>query len=314
MPRPARLLASAALAGAMVLTIAVPGRAQSAVRTPLSPAGRVSPYGQGGIVGVVQDDQGRPISGAVVTVLGATTTFTVTESDGRFEFGPWRRDRMSSARIWPATPLRVAAGAGSANGSATASDIHLKKAGTPILAAGIGVVEASQVGTPVIAAKGPGRTAVRGTGRRPWRNRLALRHARRGVLKDVTIPEGCSSTPTTAGRREVSSPAMSSAAPSGRPARMATNFFADTPISGQVNLLAAGTFDTPQQLFSAGSAPATSPTSARRARWGNRADWTVSGALTQADISSWIVAGAYTIRTPARHGYDVGHQLQHPAL
>ena len=30
------------------------------------------------------------------------------------------------------------------------------------------------------------------------------------------------------------------------------------------------------------------------------------GALTQADISSWIVAGAYTTRVPARHRYDLG--------
>ena len=30
------------------------------------------------------------------------------------------------------------------------------------------------------------------------------------------------------------------------------------------------------------------------------------GALTQADISSWIVAGAYTTRAPGRHRYDLG--------
>jgi hypothetical protein len=39
---------------------------------------------------------------------------------------------------------------------------------------------------------------------------------------------------------------------------------------------------------------------------GQHADWTVRGALTQGDISSWIVAGAYATRAPARHRYDVG--------
>ena len=39
---------------------------------------------------------------------------------------------------------------------------------------------------------------------------------------------------------------------------------------------------------------------------GGAADWTVRGALTQGDISSWIVAGSYTTRAPARHRYDIG--------
>ena len=31
-----------------------------------------------------------------------------------------------------------------------------------------------------------------------------------------------------------------------------------------------------------------------------------SGALSQADISSWVVAGIYSTRGPARHHYDIG--------
>ena len=30
------------------------------------------------------------------------------------------------------------------------------------------------------------------------------------------------------------------------------------------------------------------------------------GALTQGDIASWIVAGEYATRAPARHRYDLG--------
>src|SRR5207247_734738 len=37
-----------------------------------------------------------------------------------------------------------------------------------------------------------------------------------------------------------------------------------------------------------------------------RGDWTVRGAINQADISSWILAGSYATRGPARHSYDVG--------
>ena len=39
---------------------------------------------------------------------------------------------------------------------------------------------------------------------------------------------------------------------------------------------------------------------------GEQADWSVRGALTQGDISSWFMAGAYTTRAPARHRYDLG--------
>ena len=50
---------------------------------------------------------------------------------------------------------------------------------------------------------------------------------------------------------------------------------------------------------------------------GTQADWTVRGALTQADISSWIVAGSFRSRLAAggaRHRYDIGAFVQHAAL
>ena len=47
----------------------------------------------------------------------------------------------------------------------------------------------------------------------------------------------------------------------GAPARLATNFFADTPFSGQVNLLTTGSFDSPQQLFSADNFAHSTPIS-----------------------------------------------------
>ena len=62
----------------------------------------------------------------------------------------------------------------------------------------------------------------------------------------------CSRDDRTAGRRHVR-PVDFLGRAVGSPARVATNFFADTPFSGQVNLLTTGSFDTPQQLFSADS-------------------------------------------------------------
>src|SRR5262249_6986720 len=92
----------------------------------------------------------------------------------------------------------------------------------------------------------------------------------------------------------------------GSTARLASNFFTDTMFSGQVNLLTTGSLDLPQQLFSLDAVSRGVAYLAVSAPAGASADWTVRGALTQSDISSWIIAGSYTTRMPARHRYDIG--------
>ena len=131
-----------------------------------------------------------------------------------------------------------------------------------------------------------------------WR----LRHARRGVLKDVTLPDTLLAGDGTDAFWPVD--AFSRAA--GSPARFATNFFADTPFSGQVNFLTTGSFETPKELFSSDSLAHGIAYVHLGAPVGSNADWMVRGGLTQADLSSWILAGSYATRAPARHKYDVG--------
>ncbi len=41
---------------------------------------------QGDLHGLVRDDAGQPLPGAVVSALGATTAFAVTDREGRFAF------------------------------------------------------------------------------------------------------------------------------------------------------------------------------------------------------------------------------------
>ncbi|MQA29147.1 MAG: hypothetical protein GEU82_04805 [Luteitalea sp.] len=306
MARPASLLASAAIAGSMILAMPTPGRAQSAVRSSAPPGGRLSPFAQGSIVGIVQDDNGSPVGGVVVTALGATTTFAVTTNDGRFEFGPLApgpylvRAHLSGYAAPRTQTIQVRA-----SGSATRASVQLRRAGTPVLAAGIGVSDALQdAPAPAAEIEQPTPPSDDDDHRElAWR----LRHARRGVLKDVSIPDSILVEADDSGGVDGGFlPADFFGRAVGSPARAATNFFADTAFSGQVNLLTTGSFDTPQQLFSADSVPRHVAFVRLGAPVGDRADWTVSGALTQADISSWIVAGAYTTRTPGRHGYDIG--------
>ena len=136
-------------------------------------------------------------------------------------------------------------------------------------------------------------------GETAWR----LRHARRGILKDAVLPDdifGDGDAPPANGIRHKHL----------RPGHrllhaVSANFFTGTPFSGQVNLLTTSSFETPQQLFSTDSF-ARSIAYVSVGAPVDHADWTVRGAMTQGDIASWIVAGEYVTRVPARHRFDLG--------
>jgi hypothetical protein len=257
----------------------------------------------------VQDDKGLPVAGVVVSALGATTTAGVTGTDGRFEIGPLPSGPyIVRAHLAGFTAPRSQTIQVRASGIASPATFRLKPAGTAVLEAGIGRLEAPpEVVIPPAAApevSAPPAEGGRGTSNETvWR----LRHARRGVLKDVSLPEGLVVADDPDGHAPGGFlPVDMLGRAVGTPARVASNFFTDTAFSGQVNLLTTGTFDSPQQLFSSDSLSRNIAFVRLGAPVGDRADWTVSGALTQADISSWVVAGAYATRTPDRHGYEVG--------
>jgi hypothetical protein len=322
MARPASYLASAAVAGLVVLALPMPGHAQSVVRAPAPPTGRVSPFAQGSILGVVQDDKGLPLGGVVVSALGATTSIAVTNGDGQFEFGPLAPGPyIVRAHLPGFTAPRAQSIQVRASGVATPATLRLRRAGTPVLEAGIGSLDAATLASfAPTATTGQATDSPSPTPDQPtitagddqdedsqletvWR----LRHARRGILKEVSLPDGLLIDDDATGRLGGEFPPVDFLGRAvGTPARMAGNFFTETPFSGQVNLLTSGTFDSPQQLFSADSTSRNIAFVRLGAPVGDHADWTVSGALTQADISSWIVAGAYTTHTPDRHGFEVG--------
>jgi hypothetical protein len=78
------------------------------------------------------------------------------------------------------------------------------------------------------------------------------------------------------------------------------------PVTGQFNLLTASSFDSPEQLFSADSFARSIAYVSLVAPAGQHADWSMRGALTQGDLSSWFLAAAYTTRARAPRQYDVG--------
>ena len=281
---------------------------------PFGPDGvvRIAAVAVGSIEGVVQDERGAPVGGAAVSALGATTAYSFTDRNGHFTLrlspGPYLV-RAHSTGFVASRGQMVEVRAN----SRSSSSIALRRAVTvaptapaPVLAAGIGVGEAvaqETPSTPVDADSSAGR-ATDGDDHSEfaWR----LRHLRRGVLQDVTVPSAVVADRGAPPDDRVWGLASALSGAAGSSARLAASLFGSAPFSGQLNLLTTSTFDNPQQLFSGDNLAHGVAYLSVGAPAGSNADWSVRGAFTQADISSWVVAGAYATRGPARHRYNVG--------
>jgi len=303
----ARMAASAALGGLALLCLPCMVTAQSGPQ--VRAITHVASLAPGSILGTVQDEKGAPVSGAMVSALGATSAFAVTDRAGRFELrplspGPYVVRAHSTGFM--ASRGQIVDVHSSARSASSIALRHVATLGTdtsyPIAAAGFGSIP-EKAAAPADAAAGTSGTTdgADDHGDIAWR----LRHLRRGILKDATITDEIlaglpSDAPNEFGGRGFSGNAFSATG------NFASNFFAATPFSGQVNLLTTGSFDSPQQLFSNDNFSRGIAYLALGAPVGEHADWTVRAALTQGDLASWIVAGEYTTRAPARHRYDIG--------
>jgi hypothetical protein len=306
-----RMTRRAVVGGLVLLCLPAVSTAQNAGQ--LRPVTHIASIAAGSIQGVVQDEQGAPIAGATVSALGASSAFAVSDRAGHFEIrtltpGPYLVRAHQTGFV--ASRGQVVDVRPSARASSSIALRHVTAVNTPatypVLAAGIASAADAPAAPPAADPAGTANTS--GTpgnddhGELAWR----LRHARRTILKDATVPEAMVASADAPsgdagfGGQNVFGRVTNSSA------RLASNFFAATPFSGQVNLLTTGSFDTPQQLFSSDNFAHNTAYLALGAPVGEHADWTVRAALTQGDIASWIVAGEYTTRAPARHRYDIG--------
>ena len=304
MRQASRMTASAVVGGLVLLCTPALVIAQGA---PIRPVTHIASVASGSIQGIVKDEHGVPVAGATISALGATTAFTISDRVGRFEIrtlspGPYLvRAHLSGFVASRAQVIDVRASA------RVSSAIALRRVSTsadgklPVLTAGLGpsTDPPSQPDAPGVSPTSATSTPDDDHGEVAWR----LRHARRGVLKDATLPADM-----VAERAPEDAHGFGATQEFGHsesPARLAANLFAGTPFVGQVNLLTTGSFDAPTQLFTADFSHNTTYMSLG-APVGEHADWTARAALTQGDLSSWMVAGEYTTRAPARHRYDIG--------
>jgi hypothetical protein len=90
------------------------------------------------------------------------------------------------------------------------------------------------------------------------------------------------------------------------PARAAAALFTDLPLTGEVNLLTSSSFDSAGKMLSEASVARGVAYVSIGAAAGQRGDWSVQGAMTQGDVSSWLFAGSFLARKEAVHRYEAG--------
>jgi len=245
--------------------------------------------------GVVKDELGKPLPGAVISALGSTSAFAISNEDGRFTFrnlpaGPY----LVRAHLQNYLPSRGRIVQVSPDGR-TISAIELTRrpgdsTDPAVIAAGVGLV-----GQPVAAPEGEERHEHDEVA---WR----LRHLKRSVLKEAEASIADLEGDESAFGDSISSfgRAVSDSA------RYASSLFSDLPVNGQLNLLTSTSFDRPQDLFSlSGPAPRGLAYLSIEAP-GTSGDWRMRGTMTQGDLASWIVAGSYVRHQPATHAYEAG--------
>jgi hypothetical protein len=249
----------------------------------------------GELRGIVQDELGQPIAGAVVSAVGSTSVFAVSGADGRFTFrnlpaGPYlvrahlQQYLPARGRLVHVTP--------DVKSATTIALTRRSDANSPpsVLAAAVGA-EADQP-SPQPAEREHGHDEV------AWR----LRHLKRSVLKDAT--EAVAQTGEEPSLFGDSLSGLSRAV--GHSARLASSLFDDLSLNGQFNLITTTSFDRPQDLFSMNADVPRSIAYVALEAPGSAGDWTMRGSITQGDVSSWILAGSYVRHAQASHAFEAG--------
>lgn len=267
----------------------------------------------GSIEGRVLDAEQAPIAGAMVSVIGRTTAAASTDRDGRYTlrelpYGPYILS-VHSRGYFKSRGRTVHL----STTKASVPEIRLARAGVPTppvaMAQPASVVPAvpttQLAGFSLEAAQPPvenvqnvqNADAVEADadenepGETAWR----LRHLPRSILKDVSreavwADSGALEPARWLGR--------------GSAALVPIALFSDLPLSGQLNLMTIESFHQPGEIFAANAPRSVAFVSVNTQAAGGA--WSMQGAMTQGDLSSWIVAGSYKSIESANHAYELG--------
>jgi len=297
--------ASVAFVGvAAVVLMALPADAQSRGASSLQTPARLQARALSGtITGTVMDESGSALPGAMVSVLGVTLASTVTDERGQFSLN----QLPAGDYLLRAHMLGFAASTGAmirVGSSTPFQRVQLRRLDGIVAD---GTAEAPVKARPIIAAGfelprgGEGTSSASPSPSEHPHDDAAwwTRHLKRSILKDssqilvLADDDAVPSNGTLFGR------AMGSAA------SVASSLFTDFPFSGEVNFLTTGSV-APGALLSATALPRGVAYLALAAP-APGGDWSIRAAMSEGDLSSWNVAGAYASKaTSGPHRYDLG--------
>jgi hypothetical protein len=273
------------------------------------------------VEGVVADERGTPLAGAMVSALGATSAAAVTDRRGVFTLGlppghyvlrahlagfvPSRRQFVDLGATSPARYAITLQRAASANASSPAAPTPpaLRTPPPParVLAAGLAPVvpgfdplSLDPFAIPDVSAKNPDDR-----GETVWR----IRHLPRSILKDTT--DRASTAPPRSGGPAGSKPPSGSGVGLTRALGAPARILNDLPLTGQVNLMTSGSFDGVPGLSSSDSAVRGTAFFAIAGPAWSYGDWTAR-VMTQGTPGSWFISGGFRNRAPSRNLYSVG--------
>ena len=247
----------------------------------------------GVIEGRITDELGKPLDGAVVSALGNTTAFAVSDKAGNYTLkqlppGPYLvRAHLAGFLAARSTMVNVRPAARSA------SSFTLRREGSG---------NAPRITEAAVAAVGaaPGDATAKPADRDESDFGWRLRHLKRGVLRNASYGGTMRDDDWfLTDSFEFIGRAF------GTSAKATKALFSDISLGGQVNLLTTGAFDNPLQLLQLERTNGVAFFSVG-ASVGAHGDWNVRAAMNQSDLSSWMLAGNYVVKAPVPHRYRFG--------
>jgi outer membrane receptor protein involved in Fe transport len=289
MGTPSRLIGSAL----MFCLAALHSTSAAAQGLQAIPVTKIAAADTGLIEGKVTDEGGRPLDGAVISALGGTTAFAVSDKTGQFSLkqlppGPYLiRVHLAGFMAARSTMVNVRPSTKSASSFTLRRDAAFDAPRVSEAAVGA-------VGAPVTTAAKAGDRDESELG---WR----LRHLKRGVLREADTMAAIPRDDDWFIRDSFEFLGRAV----GTSARAATALFDDLSLGGQVNLLTTGAFDNPLQLLQLDRTSSVAFFSVG-APVGSHGDWNVRAAMNQSDLSSWMLAGNYVVKAAVPHQYQMG--------
>lgn len=259
----------------------------------LRPVSTIASIETGLIEGRVTDELGTPLDGAVVSALGGTTAFAVSDKTGHYSLrqlppGPYIvRAHLAGFLAARSTMVNVRPSGRSA------SSFTLRREAA---------ADAPRISEAAVAAIGaPPESTTKPEDRNESELAWRLRHLKRGVLRHAAYgqPMVREDDWFITDSFEFIGRAFGSSA------KAATALFTDLSLGGQVNLLTTGAFDNPLQLLQLDRTSGVAFFSVG-APVSDHGEWTVRAAMNQNDLSSWMLAGNYVVKAQMPHRYRFG--------